>query len=55
MAEALRSSIRCSDNVETVSWQKLQYTGMGEFLQKLPPPEGGKEEGCGWIDQQDSG
>lgn len=54
MAEALRSSIGCSDNVETMNWQKLQSTGMSEFLQELPTPEGGKE-GCGWIDQQDSG
>ena len=53
--EALRISTGCPDNVDTRSWQKFQSTGMSEFLQKLPNPEGGKEEGDGWIDQQDSG
>lgn len=35
--------------------KELQSTGKSEFLQVLPTPEGGKEEGGVWMDQQESG
>lgn len=55
LVEALGSRTGGSVNVETMNLKELQSTGMSEILQVLPTPEGGKEEGGGWIDQQEIG
>lgn len=51
LVEALESLTGGSVNVETMNLKELQSTGKSEFLQVLPTPEGGKEEGGGWMGQ----